>query len=113
MCADRVAFLIDATHGGWESARHFADQEIGHLHTLRRKDVEDLVSMRKDRPVIKGEDHFLVIERQRVGILHLADARKLGGIDRQHAARPNCVRMSGTDFSRCGRLLGRWCSRLR
>src|SRR6516162_5784943 len=29
MCADRVALLIDATHGGWESARHFADQEIG------------------------------------------------------------------------------------
>jgi len=96
MRADRMAFLVNAAHNGGIGAGHFADHEVRHLHALRNEDVEDFVGIGRYRAVIESENDFLVIERQRVGILRVANPRILGGIEREHAARAKRVRMSGT-----------------
>ncbi len=62
--ADRVTFLVDAAHGGGEGAGHLTDQEVSRFHALRSENVEDLVGIGKQRTVIEGQHHFLVIERQ-------------------------------------------------
>jgi hypothetical protein len=96
MRADRVAFLVNAAHHGGIGASHFADHEIRRLHALRSEDVENLVGIGRHRAVIEGENDLLVVERRRVGILHVADPRILGGIEREDAARAERAGMSGT-----------------
>ena len=108
MRADRVAFLVNPAHNGRIGASHFADHEIRRLHALRSEDVENLVGIGRQRAVIEGENDLFVVERQRVGILHVADPRILGGIEREHAARAERAGMSGTVTIRlCGVVLAR------
>jgi hypothetical protein len=103
-----MAFLVNAAHNCGISAGHLADHEVRHLHALRGKDVEDFVGIGRQRAVIEGEDNFLVIERQRVGLLHVAHSRILGGIERKDTAGAERVRMSGTVRIRwCGVVLVR------
>src|SRR6516164_7100526 len=102
MRADRVAFLVNAAHHGGISAGHFADHEVRHLHALRSENIEDFVGIGWYRAVIEGENDLLVVERQRVGILHVADPRILGGINRKDAARAERAGMSGTVTIRLG-----------
>src|SRR5262249_49689487 len=109
MRSDRVAFLVNAAHNGGIGASHFANHEVCRLHTLRSEDVENLVGIVWRRAVIEGENDLLV-ERQRVGILHAADPGILGGIER--AARAERAGVSGTVTIRlCGVVLARLRSR--
>src|SRR6516165_1284883 len=108
MRADRVAFLVDAAHNGGIGASHFANHEVRRLHALRSEDVENLVGIAWHRAIIEGENDLLVVERQRVGILHVADPRILGGIERKDTACAERTGMSGTVTIRlCGAVLAR------
>ncbi len=62
MRADRVAFFVFAAHDGGIGARHFADQEIGHLHAFGGEDVEDLVGIGRQRSVVEGDHDLFVVQ---------------------------------------------------
>ena len=72
--ADRVAGIVDAPDDRRISARHFADEEIGRLHALRGQRIENGVGVGRYRAVVEGDDDLMVFERQRLRILHAADA---------------------------------------
>ena len=96
MGADAVAGrdqLADAFRIG---LRHPADLEEGCLHALRGEDVENLVAVARQRAVVEGQHHLVIPQRQRLGILHGADARMLARIDHQRARSPDRVGMAGT-----------------
>ena len=103
--ADGVAFLIDAAHRCRKRMRHFAHHEERRLDALRGQNVEDLVGVRRQRAVIEGDDDFLVVERQRIRILHTAELLIGAKIDRQHAARAQRVRFPGTGLAGILRLV--------
>ena len=75
-----VAELADAFRSG---LGHAADDEEGRLHALRGKNVQNLIAVARQRPVVEGQHHLVVPERQRFCILHGADAGMLPGIDDQ------------------------------
>ncbi len=72
--ADGVAGLVDAAHRGGKGAGHLADHEIRRLDALRGENVEDLVGIGRQRAVVEGEDDLLIVQRQRVRILHACRA---------------------------------------
>ena len=87
MGAERVALIEHAAHDRRIGVRHLADQEIGDLHALRGQRVEDDVGVGRDRPVVEGDHDLMVGERQRLLVLHAADAAEVVRADRQHPGR--------------------------
>ena len=85
--------------------RHLADHEERRLDALRGEDVEDLIGIRRQRAVVEGDDDFLVVQRQRVRILHAAELLVVAEIDRQHAAGAERVGISGTGLTGVLRLV--------
>ena len=85
MRADGMARGEQFAHAFGRKSGHVADGEKSRLHAFGRKDVEDLVAVARQRPVIECQHYFMIGERQRFPILHGADARMLSGIDHQRA----------------------------
>src|SRR6476659_8671717 len=75
-----VAELADAFRS---SLGHAADGEEGCLYALRGENVQNLIAVARQRPVVEGQDYLVIVERQCFGILHGADAGMLPGIDHQ------------------------------
>ena len=73
---------------------HLADQEIGGLHALRGQYVENGGGVGRDRAIVEGEHHLVVLERQRGPVLDGADQGKLGRIDGDGAAGADRVRIA-------------------
>ena len=48
---------------------------------------QNLIAVVRQRPVVERQHHFVILERQRLGVLHGADAGMLQGIDHQRRAR--------------------------
>ena len=91
----RVAFVVGAADDLGEGARHAPDHEEGGLHAFARQDVEDARGVGRQRPVIEGDDDFLVVERQQLPILDAAEQVVLGRIDHDGAAGPQRAGVSG------------------
>ena len=90
--ADGVALVVGAPHQRRIFLRHVADDEIGRLDAFGGEDVENLAGVGRNRPVVEGEHHFPVDKRQRLRIVHRADADMLAGIDDDGAAGAERVR---------------------
>jgi hypothetical protein len=76
--------------------RHAPDQEERRLHAFRGQCVEHPAGIRGERTVIEAQDHFVVIERQRLIILQGSEPRVLGGIEHDGPANPERARMART-----------------
>lgn len=68
-----------------------ADGEEGRLDALAGEDGQHLVAVFRQRPIVKGQHHLVVGERQRLRILHGADPRMLHGIDDESPRGAECV----------------------
>src|SRR6185295_40741 len=64
--------------------------------------IENGIRIRGDGAVIKSDDNFMIVERQRLGILHAANTLELAWADGKNAARAERVRAAGARL-RCGR----------
>ena len=91
-----VAFGEDAAGEVRIAARHAADQEIIGFHAMLGQHVEHAIGVWRHRAVVEGQHDLLVFERQRVGVLHRADARKLARVHRHHPAGAERIRIAGT-----------------
>jgi hypothetical protein len=67
----------------------------GRLDALRGENFQNLVAVARQRPVIEGQHHLMIFERQRFGILHGADAGMLAGIDHQGSRGAERIGMAG------------------
>ena len=94
MRADGVARREQFADAFGRISRLLADGEEGRLHAFGRKDVQHLVAVAWQRPVVESQHYFMIGERKRFRILHGADAGMLPGIDHQRARRPERVRMA-------------------
>jgi hypothetical protein len=92
--ADRMPGIVDAPDNGRIVACHLADEEIGRLHAFRGECIEHRVGVGRDRAIIEGDDDFMIFERQRLRILHAADAGEVGRIDSQDAAGAKRIRIA-------------------
>jgi hypothetical protein len=88
-----MAGIVDPPHGIRIGTRHRSHKEESRLDAFRRQRCKHAVGIGGQRPVVEGEDHFLVRERQRLGILHRADAGVLNRIDHQNARRADRMRV--------------------
>ena len=52
------------------------------------ENVQNLVAVRRQRTVVEGQHHLVVLQRQGFGVLHGADPRMFAGIDHQRARGP-------------------------
>ncbi len=93
-----MAGIVDAPHEGGVGTSHFADQEIGRLHALRGERVENDVRVGRDRAVVEGDHDFMIVERQRLRILHAADAGEFSRSNRQRPAGPERVRIARAEL---------------
>ena len=93
--ADGVAGVTHFAHHLRVGVRHLADDKEGRLDALRGEDIEDRFGVFRQRTVVEGQHHLMVIEWQRLRILHGADARMLGGIDHQRARGAERIGMAG------------------
>ena len=100
--ADGVARRDQLAHAFRVRLGLFADDEEGRLDALVVEHLEDLVGIFRQRTVVEGQDHFMVLQRQRLAVLHGADARMLARIDHEGAGGAERVRMAGA-FGRKGR----------
>jgi len=55
----------------------------------------------RQRAIVEGEHHLMVLERQALVVLHDTESGMLDGIHNNGATGPDCVRVSGT-FRGCG-----------
>ena len=92
----------DGVPGGGKLAYAFrigpgllADGEEGRFHALICEDLQHLVAVAGQRPVIEGQHHLMIPERQRLGILHGADPRMLARIDHEGARGADRIGMAG------------------
>src|SRR5262245_64852585 len=100
--ADGMAFVVDAPDDGRIGTRHLADQEIGGLHALRRQRLENDAGIGRQWAVVEGNHHLVVLQRQRLLVLHGAEQGKFAGIDGQHPAGAEGVWIAGARL-RAGR----------
>lgn len=70
-----------------------ADEKISRFHTLGGERVEDDVRVWRDRPVIEGDNHLMIFERQHLLVIQAADPIKFGWADSENAARAERVRI--------------------
>src|SRR5581483_9038887 len=92
---DRVSGVVDTPHNGRVGACHFADQEIRGFHALRGEGIENGVGVGWDGPVIEGDDDLMIVERQRLRVLHAADTGEFGWADCQRSAGAKRIRITG------------------
>ena len=88
MIRDRVSFVVDAAHHGGIAVSHLSDHEEGRLGAFGCQRLENAAGMTRHRPVVEGQNDFPVVERQRLAILHRADARMLARVDHDGASDP-------------------------
>ena len=93
--ADHMTFGVDAAQQIGIAARHSSDDEIVRLHAFMRERFQHAIGVGRHRPIVEGEHHLFVVERQCVLVLHGADARILARIDVQHAARSHRAGVAG------------------
>jgi len=105
--ADRMALVVHAPQHPRVGMRHLADNEISRLHALRGERIEDEVAVGRQRAVVEGDHHLMIGERQRLLVLHAADAREFVRTDGEHARGAERVAMAGTDVVRQGRTRAR------
>jgi hypothetical protein len=67
--ADGVAFGIDALDELRIGAGHAADHEEGRLHALIRERIKNVRREGRQRSVVKGDDHLMIIERESLPVL--------------------------------------------
>ncbi len=77
-----VAELADAFRIG---LGHAADLEEGRLDAFRGENFQNLITVMRQRSVVERQYHLVILQRQRFGILHGADAGMLPGIDHQRS----------------------------
>ena len=54
---------------------------------MRRQDIENDVSVRREWAVVESEHDLMVVERQRLLVLHAANVADFVGANGKHAAR--------------------------
>ena len=77
-------------------------QEESRLRAMGGENVQNLIAVFRQRAVIEGQHHLVVLERQRLAILHGADDGILTRIDHNRARRADGVGMSGAVGGRGG-----------
>ena len=100
---DGVAGVADLAHAFRIGLGLTADQEEGRLHALGGQDFQNPVAVARQRPVVEGQHHLAIRERQRFGILHGADAGMLARIDHQGSRGAERIGMAGAIGGQCGR----------
>jgi hypothetical protein len=78
------------------AAGYPADEEVVRLDALLGQHLQDAIGVGRQRTVVDGQHHFLVLEWQCLRILHLADAWVVAGIDRHHPAGAECAGIART-----------------
>jgi hypothetical protein len=87
-----MAFAVHAAHGIGISLHHLADHEERGLHAFAGEQVEDAIGIGRQRAVVEGQHHLVVLERQRFIVLPAAQPRVLGRIHHQRATHAERVR---------------------
>ncbi len=86
-----MALVVDAPHGGGISLHHAADHEERGLHAFGGEQIEDAIGIRRQRTIVEGQHHLVIVERQRFPILPAANARVFVHVDYESAAYPERV----------------------
>src|SRR5262249_59029211 len=94
MRAERMTGVVHTSDDRRVGMRHLAHQKIRGLHALGRQDVENFVAVRRDWPIIESEHDLMIFERQRLRVLHAADALEVAWIDRENPAGTQLVRIA-------------------
>ncbi len=94
--ADRMAGGDVFAYAFRAGQRLLTDDEKGRLDALIGEDLQDLVAVTRQWPVIEGQHHFVIPERQGLRILHRADAWMLARIDHEGSRGADRVRVAGT-----------------
>ncbi len=71
------------------------DGEENRLDALRGEDFQNLIAVTRERAIVEGQHHFMIGERQCLGILHGPDTRVLPRIDDQSAGSSERIGMAG------------------
>src|SRR5260370_17478850 len=79
-------FRLDPPRFGRERLRHLAHHKKRRLDALRGEYHKNSPCIARRRPVIKGDDYFVVGKGQRFGILHRTDAAVLYWVNSNDAA---------------------------
>ncbi len=95
MGGDGVAGGGELVHAFRIGARLLTDGEEDRLDAIIGEDLQHLVAVAGQRPIIEGQDHLVIPERQRLGILHGADSRMFARIDHQGTRGADRVGMAG------------------
>ena len=92
--ADGMPLIVDTPDYGRISMRHLADEKIGGFHALRRQRIENEVGIGRQRAVVESDHHLMVVERQRLLVLHAADLAEFARADGEDAASAERVRIA-------------------
>ena len=93
---NRVAGIAHPAHAFRIGPGLRSDQEEGRLHALRGENIQHLIAVLRDRAVVEGQHHLMILQRQRLGVLHGADDGIFAWIDHDRARRAERVGMAGT-----------------
>jgi hypothetical protein len=91
MSADGMASIVDAPDNRRILVRHPPNEEISGLNALRSQNIQKDVAVGRQRPVIKSENHFMVIKRQSLLVLHTANFIEFAWTDGEDATRAERV----------------------
>src|SRR5262245_23087683 len=94
--ANSMTGIVDAPHDRGISLRHLADQEISGFYAMGGQRVENSVGVGWYRPIVESNHHLMIFQRQRLGVLHGADAAEIAEADFEHAGCAQGIRVAGT-----------------
>jgi hypothetical protein len=77
-------------------AGHLAHHEEDCLHAFGGERIENLGRAGRNRPIVEGQNHLVVLKGQGFGILHEPQPAVFGRIERDHAGRSKRLRPSRT-----------------
>ena len=99
MRADRVAFLIGPADNVRPLFCVLAENEEICFYAFRGQRIQHLLGCDRRRPVVEGQDNFMVAKGQRLSVLRGTDLTNCGRIDRDEPAGADSRGISRT-FSR-------------
>ena len=74
-------------------SRHFAHDKERSLDAFCGKLIQNFIGVRRNRSIVEGENHLVVLKRQGLLVLNRAEPLELGRIERDHPACAERVRV--------------------
>jgi hypothetical protein len=98
MRSDRVTLLRSPADNIWPLFCVLAENEEMCFYAFYRQRIQDLLGCEWRRPVVEGQDDFMVAKGQRLSVLHGPDLTNRGLINRDQPAGADRRWVSGALF---------------